>query len=113
MEAARGPQEPAAADRRKRAGTHSGRLLLRMPESLHADLARASERAGTSLNGYINDALAEAVGKRPGSARTSAPREPARPSGRRRFVERLLVVNLVVVAAVGALVVVLLVQTIR
>jgi hypothetical protein len=112
MEAARGPQEPAAADRRKRAGTHSGRLLLRMPESLHADLARASERAGTSLNGYINDALAEAVGKRPGSARTSASREPARP-GRRRFVERLLVVNLVVVAAVGALVVVLLVQTIR
>jgi hypothetical protein len=112
MEAARGPQEPAAADRRKRAGTHSGRLRLRMPESLHADLARASERAGTSLNGYINDALAEAVGKRPGSARASSPREPARP-GRRRFVERLLVVNLVVVAAVGALVVVLLVQAIR
>ena len=114
MEAARGPEEPAAADRRKRAGTHSGRLLLRMPESLHAELARASERAGTSLNGYINDALAEAVGKRASATRTSAssPREPGRP-GRRRFVERLLVVNLVVVAAVGALVVVLLVQAIR
>jgi hypothetical protein len=111
MEAARGTQE-SAADRRKRGGTHSGRLLLRMPESLHAELARASERAGTSLNGYINDVLAEAVGTPPAPARASSPREPGRP-GRRRFVERLLVVNLVVVAAVGALVVVLLVQAIR
>jgi hypothetical protein len=111
MEAAGEPQD-SAADRRKRAGTHSGRLLLRMPESLHAELARASDRAGSCLNGYINDALAEAVGRRPVPARPSSPREPARP-GRRRFVERLLVVNLVVVAAVGALVVVLLVQAIR
>jgi len=82
-----------------------------MPESLHADLARASERAGVSLNGYINDVLAGAVG-RPPSATRPAGREPAR-RARRRFVERLLVVNLVVVAAVGALVVVLLVQAIR
>jgi HicB-like protein involved in pilus formation len=111
MEAARGPQD-SAADGRKRAGTHSGRLLLRMPEALHSDLARASERAGVSLNGYINDVLAEAVGRRPSSSRAHASHEPAR-RGRRRFVERLLVVNLVVVAAVGALVVVLLVQAIR
>jgi len=108
MEAAGGPQD-STADRRKRAGTHSGRLLLRMPESLHAELARASERAGVSLNGYINEALAEAVGRR---------RSPSRPAsdearGGRRFLERLLVVNLVVIAGVGALVVVLLVQALR
>jgi hypothetical protein len=110
MEAAQGPQE-SSAERRKRSGTHSGRLLLRMPESLHADLARASERAGVSLNGFINDVLAEAVGNR------RPPRPPAAEAGkrtrRRRFVERLLVVNLVVVATVGALVIVLLVQAVH
>jgi hypothetical protein len=109
MEAAEEPQD-SAADRRKRTGTHSGRLLLRMPESLHADLARASERAGVSLNGYINEALEETVGRRPRTARPAATEQPRR---RRRFVERLLVINLAVVAAVGVLVVVLLVQAIR
>ena len=111
MEAAQGPQE-SPAERRKRGGTHSGRLLLRMPESLHADLARASERAGVSLNGFINDALAEAVGNR----RNWTPRpaaEARKRTGRRRFVERLLVVNLVVVATVGALVIVLLVEAVH
>ena len=106
VEAAREPQDSPGG--RKRAGTHSGRLLLRMPEALHADLARASERAGVSLNAYINDALAESVGKRPTQARPTAAT-----GGRRRFLERLLAINLVVVATVGALVVVLLVQTIR
>jgi hypothetical protein len=110
MEAARGPQEPAAD--RKRGGTYSGRLLLRMSEALHADLARASERAGTSLNGYINGILADAVGRGPAAPRRPAAGEPVR-SGRRQFAERLLVANLVVLAAVGALVVVLLVQAIR
>ena len=110
MEAAGEPQD-STAERRKRTGTHSGRLLLRMPESLHADLARASERAGVSLNGYINEALEETVGRRPKTARTApAGVEPRR--GRRRFVERLVVLNLVVVAAVGVLVVILLEQAI-
>ena len=109
MEAAGAPQEPEAPSR-KRAGKHSGRLLLRMPESLHAELARASERAGMSLNAFINDALAAAVGRRGAEPRT-APRG-ARP-GRRRFVERLLVANLVVVAGVGVLAIALLVQALR
>ena len=42
-----------------------------MPESLHADLARASEQAGVSLNGFINEALANAVGRRPTAARAT------------------------------------------
>lgn len=87
---------------RKRGATHSGRLLLRMPESLHAELARASERAGVSLNGYINEVLAAAV-----TGRTPA----AGPRSRRA--ERLLLVNLLVIVVVGALAVVLLVQAIR
>jgi hypothetical protein len=111
MEAAGAPQEPEAQSR-KRAGTHSGRLLLRMPESLHAELARASERAGLSLNAFINDALTAAVGGR-GAATRPAPRGGRAERGRRRFVERLLVVNLVVVAGVGVLAIVLLVQALR
>jgi RNA polymerase sigma-B factor len=111
MEAAGAPQEPEAQGR-KRAGTHSGRLLLRMPESLHAELARASERAGLSLNAFINDALATAVGGRREATRPVAQRGRA-DRGRRRFVERLLVANLVVVAGVGVLAIVLLVQALR
>jgi hypothetical protein len=111
MEAAGAPQEPEAQGR-KRAGTHSGRLLLRMPESLHAELARASERAGLSLNAFINDALATAVGGRREATRPVAQTGHA-DRGRRRFVERLLVANLVVVAGVGVLAIVLLVQALR
>lgn len=106
-----GPQE-SAAQGRKRTGSHSGRLLLRMPKSLHADLARASEQAGVSLNGFINEALANVVGGRPSAARAAPLRKGGKPD-RRRFAERLLLVNLVVVAAVGVLVIVLLVQALR
>ncbi len=106
MEAAKDPQAGEAQGRRRQ-GSHSGRLLLRMPETLHRELARASERAGVSLNAYINDALAAAVGRRP------EPRSPARPAARRRSVERLLVLNLVVVGAVGILAAVLLVEALR
>lgn len=48
----------------KSATSHSGRLLLRMPRTLHADLTRASEREGVSLNQFITDVLASAVGWR-------------------------------------------------
>jgi antitoxin HicB len=52
------------------AATHSGRLLLRMPRTLHADLTRASEREGVSLNQFITDVLASAIvwRGRPGGA---------------------------------------------
>jgi antitoxin HicB len=50
------------------AATHSGRLLLRMPKTLHADLTRASEREGVSLNQFITDVLAAAVAWRAGPA---------------------------------------------
>jgi antitoxin HicB len=50
----------------KSATSHSGRLLLRMPRTLHADLTRASEREGVSLNQFITDVLASAVAWRGG-----------------------------------------------
>jgi antitoxin HicB len=43
------------------AAAHSGKLLVRMPRSLHAELTRASEREGTSLNAYIVAALSASV----------------------------------------------------
>ena len=56
----------------KSATSHSGRLLLRMPRTLHADLTRASEREGVSLNQFITDVLAAAV-----TWRGRAPTPPA------------------------------------
>jgi antitoxin HicB len=56
------------------AATHSGRLLLRMPKTLHAELTRASEREGVSLNQFITDVLASAIVWR---GRTDAPRTNA------------------------------------
>jgi predicted RNase H-like HicB family nuclease len=40
---------------------HSGKLLVRMPASLHDELAQAAESEGVSLNQLINGVLAGAV----------------------------------------------------
>jgi antitoxin HicB len=56
----------------KSATSHSGRLLLRMPRTLHADLTRASEREGVSLNQFITDVLAGAVVWRSGREQTTS-----------------------------------------
>jgi RNA polymerase sigma-B factor len=42
--------------------SHSGRLLLRMPQSLHRELARAAESHQVSLNHFIASSLTRAVG---------------------------------------------------
>jgi antitoxin HicB len=77
------------------AAAHSGKLLVRMPRSLHAELVRASEREGTSLNAYIVAALSASVAwRRPG-----APGAPA--AGLSRALKANLVV--LVVAAVVAI----------
>jgi antitoxin HicB len=43
---------------------YSGRFLVRLPESLHAQLARLAEAEGTSLNQFVLAALSGAVGWR-------------------------------------------------
>ena len=48
----------------KSSQSHSGRLLLRMPQTLHAELARTAEREHVSLNQFITDVLAGALGWR-------------------------------------------------
>src|SRR4029077_17075189 len=58
--------------------SHSGRLLLRMPRTLHAALTKAAERENVSLNQFITDSLASVVGWRRASAdgKTGAPTPP-------------------------------------
>lgn len=89
--------------------SYSGKLLLRMPLSLHAELAQAAERDQVSLNAYITSQLAVAVGWR----RPDAPRVPAGTQTPRRQRDKLLwwalVVNLAVVAIAGIIAVGLLI----
>ena len=44
---------------------YSGKVNLRMPRSLHRDLARRAEEEGVSLNQFMVVALTRAVGEEP------------------------------------------------
>jgi RNA polymerase sigma-B factor len=68
----------------------SGRLLLRLPQSLHGELAAAAEREGVALNTFIAGTLASAIGWHDPDG--GAPR------ARRRPPSRLLLVNAIVIA---------------
>jgi hypothetical protein len=92
------PPEESARKQRQRAGSYSGRLLLRMPRSLHEELARASDREGVSLNQFITSALAAAVAWNRDDAVSGAPAAVGRP-GRMAL---LLTVNLVLVGLAAA-----------
>jgi len=111
------------------ASSHSGRLLLRMPRTLHAELTRASEREGVSLNQFITDVLAAAVvwrggpdAARPGTATTAINQSPgaegltAEPGTRRRpkrdsarFTNAALAANFLIVAVAGVVAIVVLI----
>ena len=106
------PAESARTERRSRgAADPSGRLLLRMPRSLHGALAQIAERDGTSLNQLITGTLASAIGWTgesvgEGVADKAASRPPAAEANRTLLV--LLVANgvavgLAALAAIGLL----------
>lgn len=118
----------------KSAGSHSGRLLLRMPRTLHAELTRVADREGVSLNQFITDSLASAVAWRgqregkadavggtapvsqePGAAGLTAdplaPQRPRRNSG--RMVTAALAANFVIVAIAGIVAIAVLVAAWR
>jgi hypothetical protein len=80
-------------------GSHSGRLLLRMPPELHGELARAAERDGSSLNAFITRILSEAVGR-------GAPRPAA---GGSRLLRYAIIADLVLVAVAAVVAVALLI----
>ena len=95
--------EAAAAERLDGAGlASSGKLLLRMPRTLHAELAARADEGGQSLNQLIVGALADAVADVP------APAAPAGAPAARRIPTALRVVlaanaAVVVLAVVVAL----------
>ena len=91
----RRPSQQGEGDREN---GYSGRLLLRMPKSLHADLARLAEERDVSLNQLITSVLGEAVTGEPGES-TPSPHAPASP----RLTRIALAVNIAVVALAGVL----------
>jgi antitoxin HicB len=106
--------------------TQSGRLLVRMPKTLHAQLTRAAERDGVSLNQFITGALASAVGwrgfqsaaanSRPNDGQGAAPLpspQGFRPWLRENLLTVALVANFVVVAVAGIVAIGLLIDAWR
>jgi RNA polymerase sigma-B factor len=103
--------EPVTVTRTAAAGAapqRSGRLLLRLPRSLHSELASAADREGVALNTFIAGKLAAAIGWHEedandgGAARSATPAEGA-PRGltgptRTRRPSALLIVNAVAIA---------------
>jgi hypothetical protein len=102
---------PSATEQTKRGKkpAPSGRLLLRMPAALHAELARTAEREGVSLNQFITRALAGKIGWGTDADDDSATAAAAA-DGRGRLIAIALVVNAVVIglAAVAAIAVLVL-----
>jgi RNA polymerase sigma-B factor len=103
LRAAVAPQETAAADatappvtpRGAASDERSGRLLLRLPRTLHTELADAAEREGVPLNTYISASLA---------AHVADPRAVAAAARR----HRVLVLNALAIALAAAVGLVLL-----
>lgn len=108
--------EPPAAEPKAKSA-HSGRLLLRMPQSLHGELARSAEREEVSLNQFITNSLAAAVGWRQQATDDDADAEPdadasgepTRASTQPRWLRAALVTNIVVVALAAIAAVILLI----
>ena len=99
-------EEPS---RPKEAASHSGRLLVRMPGTLHDELARAAEVEGVSLNQFITGALARAVDWRTEDEGADGPMRRLRKPAPSRATWLVLAVNLAVVLLVAAAAITLLV----
>jgi predicted RNase H-like HicB family nuclease len=104
----------------RRPSTHSGRLLLRIPQDLHSELARKAESEDVSLNGYITSLLAGTVGWPQGGGNGSAAADgsvhgPAggAPTARPRFVSIAIIANIVVVIVVAIAALVLLIGALQ
>jgi RNA polymerase sigma-B factor len=89
------------------AASHSGRLLVRMPQSLHAELARAAEREEVSLNQFITSSLASAVSWRGGGVESTSGDGPAAQKG--RGLRTALMANIVLLVLIAVLAILLLV----
>jgi RNA polymerase sigma-B factor len=102
---------PGQSPKQKTSATHSGRFLVRMPATLHTELAQAAEREHLSLNRFITKVLAASVSpamiERRGAAERGPDAPPARASSssqrRSRAFRIALAANItVIVLAAGA-----------
>jgi predicted HicB family RNase H-like nuclease len=102
-----GIEQDAADDgaRSKKAAQHSGKLLVRMPATLHDELARAAESEGVSLNQLITGVLAGAVEWGSAEERVPLGGSAASTAGLARATRIALIANFVVVlvAAIAAI----------
>jgi predicted HicB family RNase H-like nuclease len=102
----------------RRTPSHSGRLLLRIPQGLHAELAHKADREEVSLNGLITGMLAGAVGwQREGGTEEeglgSLPDASANHGARSRVLPAAIIVNIVVVALAALAAIVLLIVALQ
>ena len=95
----------AAPERSPASAAPSGRLLLRMPPDLHAELTREAEREGKSLNALITGRLARTVGWGDGEDANAADTSAR---DRSRLLPALLVANGLVVGLAAVVSVVIL-----
>jgi predicted RNase H-like HicB family nuclease len=104
-------QKGATVPEPRPTSSHSGRLLLRIPQALHAELAHKADREEVSLNGLITGMLAGAVGwQREGHPEEGASERLPEASGRQAparstFVRTAIIANIVVLvlAALAAI----------
>jgi len=98
---------------KQRTPRHSGKLLVRMPATLHDELARAAESEGVSLNQLITGVLASAVEWRSSEGGVRRSEESAVAGGEETASARLtrvaIAANLAVVLVVAVVAIVLLV----
>jgi RNA polymerase sigma-B factor len=87
-------------DPRTAAG-YSGRLMLRMPRSLHADLSGAAEREGVSLNQFIASSLERALAAPAGAPDQPSEDDPAEGRGVPALLRLGLRINLIAVLVAG------------
>jgi len=87
----------------------SGKLLVRMPRTLHADLARAAAREQVSLNQFITGVLSAAVAWRSAPAAAPPPAAPEAPQ-RSRLLRYALAADVVLVAVAAVVAIVLLIS---
>jgi RNA polymerase sigma-B factor len=103
------PSERPAVDAKD---SHSGRLLLRMPQSLHTKLAQAAEREEVSLNQFITNTLAAAMGWQQADDQQDSD-GPESPAPAPRWLPAAIVTNIVVVVVAGIVAVVLLIVALQ
>ena len=104
------PEVEAPSPSSKARSGHSGRLMLRMPQSLHAELAKAAEHEDVSLNQFITNTLAASLSWHT-TEEEPTPEGDSGPSP--RWLPAAILTNIVVVVIAGVIALVLLVVALQ